>query len=92
MDARKMPKLDVVGFVRELDKLGLRLTAIRHLDGSVRLYRWRQMNYWQNEAKVKQLWDESIGSDEALLTYLAESLAILSAKTADVRVRTPSAA
>ena len=90
-----MLKFDVVAFVRELDKLGLRLSAIRHMDGSVRLYRWRQMNYWQNEAMIKQLWDECIGNDEKLLTHLAESLANLNVKTfegAAGPVRSPNAA
>jgi len=81
-NGRKKMKFDVVAFVRELDKLGLRLSAIRHLDGGVRLYRWRQMNYWQNEAVIKQLWDECVGHDERLVAYLAESLVNLGATKA----------
>jgi hypothetical protein len=76
-----MRKFDVVALVRELDKLGLKLSAIRHMDGRVRLYRWRQMNYWQNEADVQRLWNEPVGDDEASINYLAESLVNLNEKT-----------
>jgi hypothetical protein len=75
-----MRKFDVVALVRELEKLGLKLSAIRHMDGRVRLYRWRQMNYWQNEADVQRLWNESVGDDEASINYLAESLVNLNEK------------
>jgi hypothetical protein len=87
-----MPKFDVVALVRELDKLGLRLSAIRHLDGRARLYRWRQMNYWQNEALVQRLWDESVGDDETLINYLAESLANLNGKAFDALAPSSNAA
>ena len=33
-----MPKYDVIAFVRELDRLGLRLSTFRHMDGTVRLW------------------------------------------------------
>jgi hypothetical protein len=92
MEAKRTLKFDLVAFVRELEKLGLRLSAIRHLDGSVRLYRWRQMNYWQNEAVIKQLWDECIGNDENLIAQLAESLANLNVRSFDLPARSPSAA
>ena len=85
-------KLDVITLVRELDKLGLRLSAIRHLDGNVRLYRWRQMNYWQNEAAIKRLWDECVGNDEKSIAELAESIAKLNIRVADAPVRTSTAA
>jgi hypothetical protein len=87
-----MPKFDVVALVRELDKLGLRLSAIRHMDGRARLYRWRQMNYWQNEALVQRLWDESVGNDEALINHLAESLVNLNGKAFDTTVSSSNAA
>lgn len=77
---RTMPKLDVLSFARELDRLGLRLSTFRHLDGTVRLYRWRTMNYSQNEALIRRLWNEHIGEDEKSLNQLAESLENLGSK------------
>jgi hypothetical protein len=71
---RAMLKFDIIAFARELDRLGLRLTTFRHLDGTVRLYQWRQMNYSQNEAAIRQLWNQHIGEDEKLASQLAESL------------------
>jgi hypothetical protein len=85
-------KLDVITLVRELDKLGLRLSAIRHLDGNVRLYRWRQMNYWQNETTIKRLWDENVGSDEKSIADLAESIAKLNIGVSDAPLRASTAA
>ena len=75
-----MPKFDARSFARELDRLGLRLSTFRHLDGTVRLYRWRTMNYSQNEALIRRLWNEHIGEDEKSLKQLAESLENLGSK------------
>jgi hypothetical protein len=69
-----MARYDVNAFVRELDRLGLRLSTFRHLDGAVRLYRWRLMNYPQNEQAIQRLWNEHIGEDERKIAQLAETL------------------
>jgi hypothetical protein len=84
-----MARYDVNAFVRELDRLGLRLSTFRHLDGTVRLYRWRLMNYPQNEQAILRLWNEHIGEDERKITQLAEALENQGAKA---RAQSSSAA
>ena len=79
-----MLKFDAIAFARELDRLGLRLSTLRHMDGTVRLYRWRLMNYSQNEALIRRMWDEYIGEDEKLTNQLAESLENLGSKAFEV--------
>jgi len=87
-----MLKFDVIAFARELDRLGLRLSTFRHLDGTVRLYRWRLMNYSQNEAVIRKMWDENIGEDDKALNQLAESLENLGSKVFEAPVLSPTAA
>jgi hypothetical protein len=87
-----MLKLDVIAFARELDRLGLRLSTFRHLDGTVRLYRWRLMNYSQNEAVIRKMWDDHIGEDDKALNQLAESLENLGSKVFEAPVLSPTAA
>ena len=87
-----MLKIDVVTFARELDRLGLRLSTFRHLDGAVRLYRWRLMNYSQNEVLIRKMWDDNVGEDERALNQLAESLENLGSKVFESPVRSSTAA
>jgi|HubBroStandDraft_6_1064221.scaffolds.fasta_scaffold08608_7 hypothetical protein len=87
-----MLKFDVIAFARELDRLGLRLSTFRHMDGTVRLYRWQLMNYPQNEAAIRQMWAQHIGEDEKLLNQLAESLENLGSKVFEAKVKAPTAA
>jgi hypothetical protein len=87
-----MLKFDVIAFARELDRLGLRLSTFRLLDGTVRLYRWRLMNYPQNEAVIRQMWDQHIGADEKLLNQLAESLENLGSKVFEPKEKAATAA
>jgi hypothetical protein len=89
---RAMMKFDVIAFARELDRLGLRLSTFRHLDGTVRLYRWRLMNYSQNEAVIRQMWDQHLGEDEKLLNQFAESLENLGASVFEAKEKAPTAA
>jgi len=87
-----MPKYDVIAFVRELDRLGLRLSTFRHMDGTVRLYRWRQMNYGQNEAAIDQLWAQHVGDDEKSVSQLAEAIENLGSRIFEQPKVSPSAA
>jgi hypothetical protein len=87
-----MPKYDVIALVRELDRLGLRLSTFRHMDGTVRLYRWRQMNYGQNEAAIGQLWAQHVGDDEKSVTQLAEAIENLGSRVFEQPKVSPSAA
>jgi hypothetical protein len=53
-----MSERDVAQILSNLEKLGLRLSVIRRLDGSLRLDRWRTMSYWSNADEAERLWSE----------------------------------
>jgi hypothetical protein len=87
-----MPKYDVIAFVRELNRLGLRLSTLRHMDGTVRLYRWRLMNYGQNESAIRQMWDQHVGNDDKSVNQLAEAIENLGSRAFEAPSASPSAA
>lgn len=67
-----MPDVDIAWLVRELDGLGLRLTATRRLDGTFGLNKWRAITYWDNAPQAEALWAEHVGDDPAVITAIAE--------------------
>jgi hypothetical protein len=69
-----MPDLDITWLIRELDGLGLKLTATPRLDGSFGLNRWRTISYWENAAQAESLWSEHIGDDPQLIAAVASHI------------------
>jgi hypothetical protein len=67
-----MPELDVAWLVKELDSLGLKLTATRRMDGSFGLNKWRTMNYWSNAPQTEALWQQHVGDKVDVITAIAE--------------------
>jgi hypothetical protein len=67
-----MPNIDVEWLIRELDNLGLKLSATRRMDGSFGLNKWRAMNYWEHAPQVEALWAEHVGDDPEVITVIAE--------------------
>jgi hypothetical protein len=67
-----MPDIDVEWLVKELDVLGLKLSATRRMDGSFGLNKWRSMNYWENAPQAEALWAEHIGDDPEVISAIAE--------------------
>ena len=67
-----MPEIDVAWLVKELDSLGLKLTATRRMDGSFGLNKWRAMNYWDNAPQAEALWAAHVGDDSDVITVIAE--------------------
>jgi hypothetical protein len=67
-----MPDLDIAWLIKELDSLGLKLTATPRIDGSFGLNKWRAMNYWDNAPQAEALWAEHVGDDAAVITAIAE--------------------
>ncbi len=47
-------------FTFELDALGLKLTATRMVDGTIRINRWHMHEVWSNERRVNNLWERMI--------------------------------
>ena len=67
-----MSDLDIAWLVRELDGLGLKLTATRRMDGSFGLNKWRAMNFWENAPQAEALWAQHVGDNERVITAIAE--------------------
>ncbi|MDQ2082067.1 hypothetical protein RA307_17910 [Xanthobacteraceae bacterium Astr-EGSB] len=66
-----MPDVDIAWLVKELDSLGLRLTATPRLDGSLGLNKWRDISYWANADRAEALWAEHVGDDPHTIAALA---------------------
>jgi hypothetical protein len=69
-------------FVTRLENLGLRMNVTRFVDRSVRLNKWRLMNYGVNVEEIDKLWSITIGDDAARLQQL---IACIEDMTADSR-------
>lgn len=67
-----MAEIDVKWLVKELDSLGLKLTATRRMDGSFGLNKWRAMNYWEQAPQAEALWAQYVGDDPQVITAIAE--------------------
>jgi hypothetical protein len=67
-----MPDLDIEWLIKELDGLGLKLSATRRVDGSFGLNKWRAMNYWENAPQAEALWSEHVGDRTEVITAIAE--------------------
>lgn len=66
-----MPDIDIDWLIRELDELGLKLTATPRLDGSFGLNRWRTISYWDNTARAEALWAEHVRDDPEVIAAIA---------------------
>lgn len=66
-----MSDIDIAWLVKELDELGLKLTATPRLDGSLDLNKWRAMSYWDNADKAEALWAEHVGDDPHTIAAIA---------------------
>jgi hypothetical protein len=69
-----MSEKDVVGLVKELDGLGLKLTAIRGIDGNLSLYKLKTLNYYENEGRIADLWRMNVESDPEVLQDLTQAV------------------
>jgi hypothetical protein len=67
-----MPNVDIAWLVKELDGLGLKLTATRRMDGSFGLNKWRAMNYWANARQAEELWAKHVGDNPNVISAMAE--------------------
>jgi hypothetical protein len=68
---------DPKAFIFELDTLGLKLTATRMVDGTIRINQWRMHEYWSNERRVKEIWERTIANSDSNRKILAEFLVSL---------------
>ena len=70
-----MPEFHVDAFIAELERLGLKLTATRLLDGTYRVNRWRMPDAITNAQQIEDLWATHIGDDKARMIPLGAYLA-----------------
>jgi len=69
-----MANFNVETFIAELESLGVRLTALRLADGSLKVYRWRMHSTGQHAEQSERLWNSEIGGDQSRIDLLAEHL------------------
>jgi hypothetical protein len=70
-----MQEFDVDAFITEVERLGLKLTATRLLDGTYRVNRWRMPDAISNAQQIEDLWAKHIGDDKARMITLGTHLA-----------------
>ena len=70
-----MPEFDIDAFITEVERLGLKLTATRLLDGTYRVNRWRMPDAITNAQQIEDLWAKHIGDDKARMILLGTHLA-----------------
>jgi hypothetical protein len=69
-----MTPFDGQSFVNQLETLGLHLSTTRLADGSFRVNKWRLLAYWDNEARVEEMWRQAIDEIPANRSSLAAYL------------------
>jgi hypothetical protein len=70
----EMPDFDVEAFVTELDRMGVKLTAIPLADGKLRVNRWWMLNATEYAQQIENLWTTQIGNDRERIDILAAHL------------------
>jgi hypothetical protein len=69
-----MNAFDVESFVAEMDRMGVKLTAVPLADGTVRVNRWRTMQAVEHGHRIDHLWGLQVGGDRARMDTLAAHL------------------
>jgi hypothetical protein len=64
-------ELEVEAFVAELDRLGIRLTALQLADGKFKVYRWRMRGAHEHAQEIESLWNSQIGENQSRIDLLA---------------------
>jgi hypothetical protein len=73
----EMADFDVEAFIRKLDGMGMKLTAIPLADGKFRVSRWCMMKANEHAQQIQDLWTRQIGDDQERVDVLAAHLAKL---------------
>jgi hypothetical protein len=69
-----MVEFDVEAFVKQLDRMGLKLTAVPLAAGNHRVNRWRTLDAVEHRQQIQDLWAAQIGDSESRLETLAAHL------------------
>jgi hypothetical protein len=73
----EMADFDVEAFIRKLDGMGMKLTAVPLADGKFRVSRWCMMKANEHAQQIQDLWTRQIGDDQERVDVLAAHLAKL---------------
>ena len=65
---------DVEGFVAKMERMGLKMTAVRLADGKYRVNRWRMPDAVEHTDQIEDLWTSQIGDNPARMDQLAAHL------------------
>jgi hypothetical protein len=69
-----MPDFDVEEFVAEMDRMGLKLTAVRLADGKYQVSRWRMSGAFEHTKQIQDLWTSQIGDNQSRIDQLTAHL------------------
>jgi hypothetical protein len=81
-----MPEFDVEAFVANLERMGVKLTAVPLADGKTRINRWRMLHAVDHAKQIDNLWTSQIGENQARIDLLAAHLADPPARVTTNRV------
>jgi hypothetical protein len=70
----QMSDFDVEGFVANMERMGLKMTAVRLADGKYRVNRWRMPDAVEHIQQIEELWASQIGANPARMDQLAAHL------------------
>jgi hypothetical protein len=70
-----MQDFDVETFITNLDRMGMKLTAVPLADGKLRVNRWCMLNAAEHADEIEDLWTTQIGNDRERIDVLAAHLA-----------------
>ena len=69
-----MNAFDVESFIAEMDRMGVKFTALPLADGTVRVNRWRTMSAVEHGHRIDHLWGSQVGHDQTRMETLAAHL------------------
>jgi hypothetical protein len=69
-----MIEFDVEAFVKQLNRMGLKLTAVPLAEGNYRVNRWRTIDAVEHHQQIQDLWASQIGDSQSRLETLAAHL------------------
>ena len=72
-------------FLDRLNALGLMLSATRLADGSIRLNQWRGINFYENEAEIKDVWMSNMAGQDSRMQDVARYLELTQSRTRSLR-------
>jgi hypothetical protein len=69
-----MPEFEVEKFVAEMDRMGLKLTAVPLANGKYLVNRWRMSGAFEHTKQIEELWTSQIGNNQSRIDQLAAHL------------------